>query len=145
MQKGFTLIEGLVVLVLIGLITAIVLPGATRTADRVAVQYQVARIQAAYRQAWSVATSRRRLALLRITPDSIAIRTVRGAGEADTVLLSVAPGPRSAGVELLSPSHTTVFGPDGIGLGAANTTHILARGAITRRIVVSRLGRVRLQ
>jgi len=133
----------LTVLVVIGIVTAVIVPGAGRSADRVAVEQQATRIVVAYRQAWMVARSQQRLAILRVAPDSIAIRMVRTSGDPDTVLVSIQPGPSAAGVLLQSPPHTAVFGPDGIGLGAANATHLLAKGSVTRRIVVSRLGRVR--
>lgn len=143
MRRGFTLVEMLIVLAVIGIVTAVIVPGAGRSADRIAVEHQATRIVVAYRQAWIAARTQQRLAILRITPDSIAIRAVRGAADPDTVLVSLQPGPAMAGVTLQSSSHTAVFGPDGIGLGAANTTHILVKGAVTRKIVVSRLGRVR--
>jgi type II secretion system protein H len=144
MRSGFTLVEILTVIAVIGIVSAILIPGAVRSSDRAAVEYQAARIVLAYRQAWSTARNQQRLAVLRITTDSIAIRTIRSAGDPDTQLVSLEPGPVAAGVDLRSPSHTAVFGPDGIGLGAANATHVLVRGSVTRRIVVSRLGRVRV-
>jgi prepilin-type N-terminal cleavage/methylation domain-containing protein len=144
MRRGFTLVEALFVVALIGLAAALAVPAAGRLAGRLALQREVTRIQLAYRQAWSLATSRRRLAILRITPDSIAIRTVARAGDPDTLLAALAPGPRAGGVELQSPPHTAVFGPDGIGMGATNTTHVLTREGMTRKLVVSRLGRIRV-
>jgi prepilin-type N-terminal cleavage/methylation domain-containing protein len=144
MRRGVTLVELLMVVTIMGILSAVVVPGAGRAMDRWAVEHQTMRIVLAYREAWVLARSQHRLALLRISADSIAIRTVRSAGSPDTSLSSIAPGPRLAGVELKSPAHTAVFGPDGVGMGAANTTHVLAKGSVTRRIVVSRLGRVRV-
>lgn len=144
MRRGYTLVELLVALAVIALLAAIVVPGSARQADRTAVEHQATRILLAYRMAWSAARAQQRLALLRITADSLAIRTVRTAGDADTLLASLSPGPAVAGVALLSPPSTFVFGPDGIGLGVANATHVLARGDAIRRVVVSRLGRVRV-
>ncbi len=143
MRRGFTLIELLVVLVLIAMVAAILVPGAVRNSDRIAVEHQVTRTVLAYRHAWSAATSTQRLAILRLTPDSIAIRSVPLSGAPETLLVTLQPGPAAAGVRLEAP-HTAVFGPDGVGLGVSNTTHVLTRGAVTRRITVSRLGRVRL-
>ncbi|MGQ0703754.1 MAG: GspH/FimT family pseudopilin [Gemmatimonadales bacterium] len=144
MRRGYTLLELVVVLAVIALLAAILVPGSARAADRIAVEHQATRILLAYRLAWSAARAHQVLALLRVTPDSIAIRTVRSAGDPDTVLVSLSPGPTAAGVSLASPAHTFVFGPDGIGLGVSNTTHLLVRGNASRRVIVSRLGRVRI-
>jgi prepilin-type N-terminal cleavage/methylation domain-containing protein len=145
MRRGFTLVEALLVVAVIGLAAALAVPAAGRLAARLALQQETTRIQLAYRQAWSLATSQHRLAILRITPDSLAIRTVRRAGDPDTLLAALTPGPRAGGVELQSPPHTAVFGPDGIGMGATNATHLLAKGGLTRKLVVSRLGRIRVE
>jgi hypothetical protein len=41
-------------------------------------------------------------------------------------------------------SQVTSFLPSGLAQGVANVTHVLSRGAAQRRVVVSRLGRVRV-
>lgn len=145
MRRGVTLLELLVVLVVAGLVAGTVVPGAAGLADRLAVEHEAVRVLMAYRSAWLTARTQQRLALLRITPDSLAIRTVASAGAPDTVLVSAAPGPAPGGVILRSAPHTAVFGPDGLGIGLSNTTHVLERGRVSRRVVVSRLGRVRIQ
>ena len=145
MRSGVTLVELLVVLVIVGLLAGVLVPGAGAHADRLAVEHEAARLLTAYRAAWLTARVRQRLALLRVTADSLAIRTVSGAGAADTVLAWLAPGPAAAGVSLRSPPQTAVFGPDGIAMGLANGRHILARGRAVREVVVSRAGRVRIQ
>jgi type II secretion system protein H len=145
MRRGVTLLELLVVLTLVGLLAGMVVPSASSMADRLTVEHEAARLLVAYRSAWLTARVHHRLALLRITQDSIAIRSIGSAGAADTLLVSLAPGPAIAGVVLRSPPHTTVFGPDGIAMGFANATLVLERGRATRRVVVSRLGRVRIQ
>ena len=144
MRHGSTLIEILVVLVVIGLVAGMVVPGAGAHADRLLVEHEAARLVAAYREAWLTARARQCLAILRVTGDSLAIRTVSGAGAADTALAWLAPGPAAAGVALRSPPHTSVFGPDGVAMGLANARHVLTRGRASRSVVVSRLGRVRV-
>ena len=142
MRRGVTLVELLVVLV--GLLAGMVVPGAASLADRLAVEHEASRLLVAYRSAWLTARVQHRLALLRVTADSLAIWTVSSAGAPDTVLAWLAPGPSGAGVSLGGAPHTTVFAPYGAAMGFANTTHVLARGGVSRQVVVSRLGRVRV-
>ena len=144
MQRGVTLLELLVVLVIVGLLAGMVVPGAASLADRMAVEHEAARLLVAYRSAWLTARTHHRLALLRVTPDSLAIRTVSRAGAPDTLLTWLAPGPAQAGVTIGGVPHTTVFAPNGAAMGFANTRHRLTKGGASREVVVSRLGRVRV-
>ncbi len=144
MRRGVTLLELLVVLVIVGIIAGMVVPGAASLADRLAVEHEAARLLVAYRSAWLTARVQHRLALLLVTSDSLAIRTVSGAGAPDTLLAWLAPGPGVAGVSIQGAPHTTVFAPSGAAMGFANTRLVLSRGGATRQVVVSRLGRVRI-
>lgn len=144
MRRGVTLLELLVVLVIVGLLAGMVVPGATSLADRLAVEHQAARLLVAYRSAWLTARVHHRLALLRVSTDSLAIWTVSSAGASDTVLAWLAPGPGLAGVSIQGAPHTTVFAPFGAAMGLANTRYVLGRGKASRQVVVSRLGRVRV-
>jgi prepilin-type N-terminal cleavage/methylation domain-containing protein len=144
MRRGVTLVELLVALVIVGLLAGIVVPGAGSLADRLAVEHEAGRLLVAYRSAWLTARVQHRLALLRVTTDSLAIWTVSGAGAPDTILAWLAPGPGLAGVSIQGAPHTTIFAPYGAAMGFANTTHILGRGNASRQVVVSRLGRVRV-
>jgi type II secretion system protein H len=144
MRRGHTLIEMLVVLAVAGILAGMFAPGIGSLADRVAVEHQAARLLSAYRTAWLTARLRQRLALLRVSADTLSIRSVPGAGSPDTTLEWIAAGPAAAGVALTSPPHTTVFGPDGVAMGLSNTRHLLTRGGASRAVVVSRLGRVRM-
>lgn len=144
MRRGVTVLELVFVLAIIGVLAGVVAPGATYFADRLAVEHQAARILSAYRAAWLTARMQHRLALLRITADTLAIRTVLSAGAVETTLVWMTTGPVAAGVALTSPSHTTVFAPDGVAMGLSNTSHKLQKGGAKRQVVVSRLGRVRI-
>ena len=144
MERGYTFAEVLVALGVVGVLAGVAAPSAALLADRLAVEHQAGRFLSAYRSAWLSARYGQRIALLRITQDSLAIRTVRSAGAADTTLEWVATGPAAAGVLLASPSHTAVFGPDGVAMGLSNARHVLRKGGAKREVVVSRLGRVRV-
>jgi hypothetical protein len=54
------------------------------------------------------------------------------------------PGPAASGVSLAGPMRQFTFSPEGFSLGLSNATLHLSRGAATRSVVVSRLGRVRI-
>jgi prepilin-type N-terminal cleavage/methylation domain-containing protein len=144
MRRGTSLLELIVVLAIIGLLAGVVAPGAAQLRDRLAVEHEAGRILSAYRAAWLTARTQHRLVVLRITPDSLAIRTVRSAGAPDTTLSWLGPGPTAGGVDLPSGAHSTVFGPDGVAMGLSNTSHRLRKGSAGRQVVVSRLGRVRI-
>ncbi len=144
MRRGVTLLELLGVLAVVGLVAGMAVPRTAYLADRLAVEHEAGRLLVAHRTAWLFARTQHRLSLLRITPESLAVRTLVSAGHPDTVLVWLASGPARAGVTLASASHTTVFGPDGVAMGLANFTHMLTKGGAARRVVVSRLGRVRI-
>jgi prepilin-type N-terminal cleavage/methylation domain-containing protein len=144
MRRGVTLLELLVVLVIIGIVVGMVVPSAASLTDRMAVEHEAGRLLVAYRSAWLTARVQHRLALLSVTSDSLAIRTVSGAGAPDTVLAWLAPGPGMAGVSIQGAPHTTVFAPHGAAMGFANTRHVLRKGSASRQVIVSRLGRVRV-
>ena len=51
-------------------------------------------------------------------------------------------GPAHRGVHLAGAGRPILFAPSGIAMGASNRTLILSKGAVSRRVVVSRLGRL---
>jgi len=53
------------------------------------------------------------------------------------------PGPASLGVTLQVSNPIVIFGPNGIGWGASNTTIVLRRGSQVETITTSRVGRVK--
>src|ERR1041385_8865092 len=111
MRRGVTLMELLLVLVIVGVLVGVVVPGAGTRADRLLVEQQAARLLTAYRAAWLTAKVRQRFAILRVTGDTLAIRTVSAAGAADTLLTWLEPGPAGAGGNPQSPPPPAGFAP----------------------------------
>jgi len=126
---------------LITLLSALGARGVARTADRIAVEQVQGAILNAYRRTQSVARAWGRPAEVVISIDSIVIRIVSPLA---ANVLWRAPGPGGSGVTLSPLNHTTTFAANGMATGVANVTHLLQRGAVSRRVVVSRLGRVRV-
>jgi prepilin-type N-terminal cleavage/methylation domain-containing protein len=137
--SGFTLIELLLVLAILGLTTGIALPAFRRFGDGLAVQHATLGIVSAHRRARMSAVLRSRSVELTVAVDSLVIRE-RGGGP----VLWRTPGPALDGVDLAGPSRTLSFSPVGLTDGLANATFRLTRGAATRAVVVSRLGRLRI-
>jgi Tfp pilus assembly protein FimT len=76
---------------------------------------------------------------LTIRADTLAIRVPGIAGD-----LWHAAGPDADAVSLTGPTRPLVFSPVGLTVGVSNALFHLSRGAATRTVVVSRLGRLRV-
>lgn len=135
---GTTLLELALVVALIGIVTAIAVPALGRRRDRVAV-LEAARILA---DALAVA---RDIALSGAAPVAVRLgetgATVTVTAAADTIERHALG--TLLGVSLRATRDSLAYGPDGLGVGAANLTAIVARGSAADTLVVSRLGRVR--
>jgi len=77
--------------------------------------------------------------VLTVAPDSLRIATL-----ADSVVWRGA-GPAASGASLAGPIRKLTFSPVGLSMGLSNATFQITRGAAIRTVVVSRLGRVRIQ
>jgi len=136
-----TLLEVAVALTVVGAIASLAFGTAARWRDRESVESAAGRLLDAYRRTQSVARAWGRPAELVVTPDSLVIRAV-WLGESTEVWRG--PGPALGGVALAPARHVASFLPSGVALGPSNVTHVLTRGAAHRRVVVSRIGRVRV-
>jgi prepilin-type N-terminal cleavage/methylation domain-containing protein len=141
MRRGITLLELAVVLAVAGVLVSIALPASRRLLDAIAADHAAQAIVAGHRIARFSAITRSCRTLLAVRSDSLTVRAVRGA---DTVTLWVRPGPAGHGVALTGPSYSLAFAPTGLPLGFANATFQLTRGSAVRRVIVSRLGRTRI-
>lgn len=142
MRHGITLVELLIVMTLVSLVGMITLPRLSRPLASLRVEQEAHRIAAAHTRARMIAVTSSRVTLLRITPDSMTIGTVEGP---DTLVQWRGPGPSAAGVGLAAPDRTLLFAPVGITYGLSNGTWTLSYRGVVRRVIVSRLGRVRIQ
>jgi Tfp pilus assembly protein FimT len=139
MRRGATLLELLLVLVNIGTLTANAEPRVRGFTDGLAVNRAAIEIASAHRRARISAILQSRIVELTISTGTLAIRP-RGAS-ADTWR---AAGPVALGVTLAGPSRIITFSPVGISMGVSNASFRLSRGAASRTVVVSRLGRLRI-
>lgn len=139
MHRGVTLPELLLAVVLAGLLTLLVVPRLAAFRDGAAVREEGVRLLVALDQARGAAVrlgSNTRLAL------SDSAYTLSAAPIDTTVRLWRTPGPGSAAVRLTGAGAALLFGSSGVAVGASNRTLQLSKGSVTRRLVISRLGRI---
>lgn len=140
MRRGQSLIELLLAIVISSLIMGISLPRLGAARDRLMVAEQVGRIVSAHHRARMAAILESRDVVLSIAAESLSIRTTEG-----HATLWLEPGPSSGGVELAGGPKQITFSPIGITTGLSNASFALSRGEAFRTVIVSRLGRVRVQ
>ena len=139
MRRGVTLLELALVLAIMGLMAGIAVPRFQRVADSLAVHHAALDLVSAHRRARIIAILQNRMVELTVRADSLAIRTPGAPAD-----LWHAPGPQAEGVSLTGPTHPLVFSPVGLTVGVSNASFRLRRGAATRTVIVSRLGRLRV-
>jgi len=133
--------EVLVVVTLIALTTLIVVPRMAGPLASITADHEARRIAMAHSRARMMAIASGRVMLLRLLVDTLSISSVEGP---DTLRLWTEAGPAAAGAELSGPTRHLRFTPLGITFGLSNGTWIVTYRGATRRVVVSRLGRVRV-
>ena len=138
MRQGVTLIEVLVVLVIIGAICGIGIPRLLRYLDRTHVRHATNEIVATLALARTTAITRGAHVATRFDAEHSVVAVTIGADTIVTRALGAVHG-----VRIRSNRDSTVYGPSGLGYGAANQTVIVDRGGASDSVVISRLGRVR--
>ncbi len=137
MRRGFTLLELLLVITLIGLLSGLAFPRLAGALDGIRAGQAASRIALAHERARALALGEQHTAVLRVTPDSLTVLVN------DSVRWGL-PGPASDGATLSLGAAQTPYAPNGFALGAANTTYVVQRGVARIEVLVSRLGRVRI-
>lgn len=136
-RSGTSLVEVLLVLGLLGVLTAFAIPPYITLRDRASVRAAATASVAAFDAARALALTRGQRAAIRIDTAGrrIVVHTFR-----DTTLR--VPVGASWGVRLAATRDSSAVAPDGLGYGAANLRLILSRGGAADTVTVSRLGRV---
>lgn len=138
-RAGWTLPELIVVVALIALVCGFILPPLKRGFDRIATRAAAHEVMMAFftARAQAVALGVRSAVLL----DAKRGRVLVVAGN-DTLMMRPVAG--SHGVTMVATRDSMTYFPDGLGLGGANLSVILARGRAVDTVLVSREGRVKL-
>jgi prepilin-type N-terminal cleavage/methylation domain-containing protein len=139
MRRGFTLIEIVLVLVVMGLAFGIALPRLNALQNSLAVSRAAEEIVAAHRRARVIAVLRSRPVVLSVSADTLTIRL-----EGASTDVWGGSGPAADGVLLSGPTRRITFSPVGLAMGISNASFPLSRGSATRTVIVSRLGRIRV-
>lgn len=137
MQRGTSLLELLLVLALAGALAAVALPHGVGALDGVLTRQAADRVALAHARARQAALALQRVVRLSVSPDSLTVSV------GDSVHWRL-PGPASGGVALTGGHQLTEYAPNGLAMGAANTSYTLSRGRARLGVLVSRLGRVRI-
>jgi Tfp pilus assembly protein FimT len=140
-RHGALLVELVLVLVVAGLLVAIGVPALRAPLDRLATDRAALEIAAAHTRARIASIAHNRVGRLVITRDSL---TITLGHPPDTIRHWSAAGPAASSVILVGPGRELLFRPAGISFGVSNATYTLTRGAATTRVIISRLGRVRM-
>jgi Tfp pilus assembly protein FimT len=138
--RGVTLLELLLLVTLLGIVTAIAVPSLRHGADRLAVR--AARIEALRALDVARGTALRLGSPIEVTErgDRWVVRTHAGS---DSTPLWSAPGAAHHGVTVVGLGAPIAFGASGVAIGVANRTLRLQRGQAGVAVVLSRLGRIR--
>jgi type II secretory pathway pseudopilin PulG len=139
-MRGTSLVESLVALAVLGVVGGIAVPKSVSLRDRMLVERHTRAVMNGYQRARLAALLGASRVVLITTPDEFAVWVLRGA---DSSLAWRAPGPAGDGVTFSGPARTS-FTPAGVTMGLANGRFGLLRGGISRTVVASRLGRLRV-
>ena len=135
---GFTILELLLVVTIIGVLTGVAIPRTRYALDRIAVSNSASDATALLELARHLAMTRGER--LSVDIDSAPARLTLRAG-VDTIRRRDEKAIH--GVRFAPSRSPVVFSQLGIGLGVSNLTLVVTRGSAAETVTVSRLGRVR--
>ena len=139
-MRGTSLVETMAALVVVGIVGGIAVPKSVSLRDRMLVERHARAVITAYQRARLASLLGSSRSVLHTTADEFAVWVLRGA---DSSLSWRAAGPGVDGVAFTGPARTA-FAPAGITMGLANGRFEFVRGGISRTVVASRLGRLRV-
>ena len=139
-MRGTSLVETMAALAVLGILAGIAAPKAVSLRDRILVERHARAVMTAYQRARFAALLGSSRVILLTSPDEFAVWVLRGT---DSSLVWRAPGPLSDDVAFTGPARTQ-FAPAGLTMGLANGRFGFVRGGISRTVVASRLGRLRV-
>ena len=142
MRRGMTLPELLVTVSIVSLVLGIAAPRLSAPLDTLAVEHAAGDIAAAHARARVTAVVESRVTVLQVSRDSLVLEVVTPSGRERRW---ATPGPVRFDVAMAGAARTLTFSPTGISMGFSNASWTLTKGSATRRVVVSRLGRVRIE
>lgn len=142
MNRGVTLPELLVTVSIVALILGIAAPRLSEPLDTLAVEHAAGDIAGAHARARVAAVVESRITLLHVGPDSLTMDVVGPDGPSRRWAM---PGPGRFAVSMTGSARTLTFSPIGITMGFSNAAWTLTKGSATRRVVISRLGRLRIE
>lgn len=138
MRRGWTAVELVVTLMVIGVVTGMVVPSFLRLRDGISVRNATAELVTAFAAARNAALVRSAFVGVHVGRAPGMIAVVAGA---ETLMQRDLA--RAYGVSLTATRDSTAYSPLGLGHGAANMRVVIARGAVAETVLVSREGRVR--
>lgn len=142
MNRGVTLPELLVTVSILSLVLGIAAPRMSGPLDTLTVEHAASEIAGAHARARVAAVVESRLTRLLIGPDTLVMEVV---GPDGPERRWTTPGPAAFNVTMTGPARTLTFSPTGVTMGFSNATWTLTKGSASRQIVVSRLGRIRIE
>lgn len=137
-MRGFTILELIVAVALVGMLLALAVPRGRHTLDRAAVRAAAADVRATLGMARTLAVAGQARVVVDVDTGFGVLRTRRG-GE----VLHRRPVGETHGVRLARTRDSLAYDAHGMGWGATNLSIIVRRRSAAETVFVSRLGRVR--